>query len=105
MVRYITVLSVLLVALNPAAAIVPARTDRADPRNVAKSQPAPPTDAPARVFRMQAGAAILLDGRPCPWERVPADAAIVHMEVAEGSGLVVRIHFRSARSGAAPKSK
>jgi hypothetical protein len=37
---------------------------------------------------------ILLDGKPCRYEAVPAHAVIVRMEVSEDKKTVLKIHFR-----------
>jgi hypothetical protein len=37
---------------------------------------------------------ILLDGKPCKYEAIPATASIVRMEVAADKKTVLKIHFR-----------
>jgi hypothetical protein len=40
---------------------------------------------------------ILLDGRPCAYKDVPADASILKMEVAVDKKTALKIHFRSRK--------
>jgi hypothetical protein len=40
---------------------------------------------------------VLLDGRPCKYADVPAQARIVRMEVAADQRTVLKIHFRSGK--------
>jgi len=40
---------------------------------------------------------VLLDGKPCKYENVPANARIVRMETAADKKTVLRIHFRSQK--------
>jgi hypothetical protein len=40
---------------------------------------------------------IVLNGKPCPYAQVPANARIVHMELAADNQTVLRIIFRTGR--------
>jgi hypothetical protein len=45
-------------------------------------------------FAVTHGTELLLNGKPCRYQDVPADARIVHMEVAADRKTVLKIHFR-----------
>jgi hypothetical protein len=40
---------------------------------------------------------VLLNGKPCRYQEVPASARIVRMEVAEDNKTVLKIHFRTGK--------
>jgi hypothetical protein len=40
---------------------------------------------------------VLLDGRPCKYEQIPEDAAIIFAEVDQDRKTLLKIHFRSAK--------
>jgi hypothetical protein len=40
---------------------------------------------------------VLLNGKPCRYEKVPGDASIVQMELAADNKTVLKIHFRSRK--------
>jgi len=48
-------------------------------------------------FLMTDGTEVLLNGKPCKYEKVPAHASIVRMEVAEDKKTVLKIHFRTGK--------
>jgi hypothetical protein len=48
-------------------------------------------------FALTEQTAVLLDGKPCRYQDVPANARIVHMEVAEDRTTVLTIHFRTGK--------
>lgn len=61
------------------------------PKTVQKTAPRP-------EYRMTKDTEIRLDGRPCPYEQVPADASIVHVEVTPGNPpTILAIHFKSKK--------
>jgi hypothetical protein len=60
-------------------ALVPARS----------SEPGIPTD-----YVMTAETEVLLNGKPCKYSAVPANASIVLMEVAADRKTVLKVHFR-----------
>jgi hypothetical protein len=43
------------------------------------------------------GTEILLNGRPCKYEDVPARASIVRMELAADNKTVLKVHFRTRK--------
>lgn len=47
--------------------------------------------------RLNAWTAVFLNGKPCPYDAIPADAIITYAEVAEDGQTLVLIRFRSAR--------
>jgi hypothetical protein len=56
-------------------------------------------------FRITAATEVLLDGRPCPFERVPNNATIIFLETTTNeSKEIARIHFRTGRPAASPTS-
>jgi hypothetical protein len=63
----------------------------ATPTQPAAAQ-APPTD-----FVLTHETEVLLDGKPCRYEEVPAHARIVRMEVAADRKTVLKVHFRSGK--------
>jgi hypothetical protein len=40
---------------------------------------------------------VLLNGKPCKYEKVPAHASIVHMEVAADNKTLLTVHFRTRK--------
>jgi hypothetical protein len=50
-------------------------------------------------FRITATTEVLLDGRPCRYERIPQGASIIFLETTTNlSKEIVKIHFRTSRS-------
>lgn len=57
-------------------------------------------------YRITEKTEVLLDGRPCRYEKIPNDAIITLLEtVTNESKEITRIHFRSARRATSPTSK
>jgi hypothetical protein len=57
-------------------------------------------------FRITEKTEVLLDGRPCPYSKIPDGATIVLLETDTNlSKEITRIHFRSPRRPAASTSK
>lgn len=57
-------------------------------------------------YRITEKTEVLLDGRPCRYEKIPNDAIITLLETTTNeSKEITRIHFRSARRSTAPTSK
>jgi hypothetical protein len=52
---------------------------------------------PNLEFQLTPQTEVLLDGKPCPFSAVPADARIVSLEVAADKKTVLKVHFRSGR--------
>jgi hypothetical protein len=48
-------------------------------------------------YQVTEDTAITLDGRPCKYRDVPANATIIKMEVAPDKKTVVKVHFRTGR--------
>ena len=77
------------------------------PRNEATERKARPRlELPKHVkatanrlqYQMTKDTEIRLDGRPCPYDRIPGDASIVHMEVVAGNPpTILAIHFKSKK--------
>jgi hypothetical protein len=78
------------------AAIVDVRRTLASelPAKAARVRPSV-TEEPE--FLMTANTAVLLDGKPCQYEEVPAGAAIHRMEVAPDRKTVIRVFFRTRK--------
>jgi hypothetical protein len=66
----------------------------AQPSNVQKSQTALAAEWP---FALTDQSEILLNGKPCRFEEVPAQASISLLELAADRHTVLRIHFRTQR--------
>lgn len=57
-------------------------------------------------YRITEKTEVLLDGRPCRYEKIPNDAVIILLEtVTNESKEITRIHFRSARRSTSPTAK
>ncbi len=68
------------------------------PRFPAKSALVAPTvEGPESEFLMTAATAVVVDGKPCRYEEVPAQASIVRMEVAPDRKTVIRVFFRTRK--------
>jgi hypothetical protein len=52
---------------------------------------------PKEEFVVTEQTEVLLDGRPCRYQDVPAGAGIVQMEVAADNKTVLKIHFRTKK--------
>jgi hypothetical protein len=60
-----------------------------------KRLPALSADIPYRITEQTE---VLLDGRKCPYEKVPNSAKIIFMEIdSEASKVILRIHFQSQK--------
>ena len=68
---------------------------------VAKRTAQPPVQAAGQETRSEyvltRQTEVLLNGKPCKYENVPADARIVRMEVAADKKTVLKIHFRTGK--------
>lgn len=54
-------------------------------------------------FRITSNTEVRLDGRPCPYEKIPQGATIVLLEtVTNESKEIARIHFRSPKRSTSP---
>jgi hypothetical protein len=81
----------------PARVAAPPAHVAAPPAHVA-APPAQPTGQGARPeFALTEQTTVLLDGKPCRYQDVPANARIVHMEVAADRTTVLTIHFRTGK--------
>lgn len=57
-------------------------------------------------FRITSATEVLLDGRPCPYARIPNNATIILLETTTNeSKEIARIHFRTGQPSALPASK
>jgi hypothetical protein len=93
--------------LSPALASRAPRPERLDlgrplPFSLTRDLPPDlPLTASARPqkdeFQVTEDTAVTLDGRPCKYRDVPANATIIKMEVGPDKKTVVKIHFHSGR--------
>jgi hypothetical protein len=106
MLRWKLALFVVLVCISSATASV----ERRLPQTMEKDIPLKflrslPTTAANDDFRITAATEVLLDGRPCPYQRIPNHATIILLEtMTNESKEIARIHFRSG-SSVSPASK
>lgn len=105
MIRWISVLFVSVLYFSPVYASLDNRERLAENRSallkslLAKSARTTKDDD----FRITSNTEVLLDGRPCPYEKIPEGAMIVLLEtVTNESKEISRIHFRSPRRPASP---
>lgn len=61
---------------------------------IAKLSAAPPVPR-KQTFEVTSRTEIFLDGKPCPYAKVPRTAEITYMEVTADRKHAVKIHFRS----------
>lgn len=52
---------------------------------------------PSPEYRLTHNTQVLLDGKPCAFERIPASATIIRMDVEADSDVILRIQFRTAK--------
>ena len=57
----------------------------------------PPVVETRSDFVVTKATQVLLDGKPCRYEEIPARATIIRMEVAADGKTVLKIHFRSRK--------
>ncbi len=92
----------ILAALTAASSVLGARDFRKSEiapganvvKPVAAGQPAKDKDGHPEV-QLNAQTAVYLDGQPCPYSAIPADAIITYAEVAEDGKTLLLIRFRS----------
>lgn len=106
MIRWLTILLVWLLCLSSARASLERKEHRAPVKSLfSLSASAAKNDD----FRITASTEVLLDGRPCRYEKVPDGATIVLLEtITNESKEISRIHFRSPKrpsSSGATKSR
>jgi hypothetical protein len=100
MVRFLLVLLISLTFLPPAIAIVTPRHELSSlfERNYRSSEKRLPVPSPDDAYRITEKTEVLLDGRKCPYEKVPYSAKIIFMEIdSEASKVILRIHFQSRK--------
>jgi hypothetical protein len=93
MIRFVLASLTFLTFLPPATALA-TPSNRFSAR-LEKRLPAPSPDS---AYRITDETETLLDGRKCPYEKVPNSAKIILMEIdSEASKVVLRIHFQSQK--------
>lgn len=94
MMRLMAVLSVLAMAVSAASAAIAPREERVPRARVAVSKViearATPENEP---YQMTKTTEVRLDGQPCRFEDVPADAEITLMEVSTDRRQILKVHF------------
>jgi hypothetical protein len=97
MTRLMIAVTVTLWTLSPAAATLTPRNDRSPfsivqlPERTKK----PSAPRPHSGFRIVDGTEVLLNGRRCQYEDVPAHAVVILLEVAPDNRTVIRVHFQT----------
>ena len=100
MLRWKLALLVVLVSLSSATASV----ERRLPQTMEKDIPIKFLRSLSTItgkddFRITATTEVLLDGRPCPYQRIPNHATIILLETTTNqSKEITRIHFHSGSS-------
>lgn len=107
MMRGSLILVLSLISVVPASASL-GRKERPDLSRFLSSRPLlSVTPATGEDFRITAETEVLLDGQPCPYDRIPNGATIILLETATNlSKEIVKIHFRTPNrspSSARPK--
>ena len=108
MIRWMMILLVSLLSLSPAHASLdrkerPAGNKLLSIKSLFSLSAASPKDD---EFRITEKTEVLLDGRPCRYERIPNGATIILLEIVTNeSKEIARIHFRSPRRSASSTSK
>lgn len=102
MTRSLGALVASIVCLSPVAASLGtpkdlSREHRAPYRQAKQTVAEAHATEPGVDFVMTADSEVWLDGRPCEYKKVPANAAIVRVEVAPDRKTILRIEFRSAK--------
>src|SRR5438045_5292020 len=97
--RFIASLITLMLACGPVQANLTAwpklpLTEQKFAPLVAKLSSAPPVSR-KQTFEVTSRTEIFLDGKPCPYAKVPRTAEITYMEVTADKKHAVKIHFRS----------
>lgn len=100
MIRWMTILLVWMLCFSSARASL----ERKEHRAPVKSLLSLSTNAAKNdEFRITASTEVLLDGRPCRYEKIPDGATIVLLETTTNeSKEISRIHFRSPKRSASP---
>ena len=99
LIRWMLVLLVSLLHLTPVHASLGRKKHPAADKHIPiKKVASLPTASANDEFRIMPSTEVLLDGRPCRYEKIPNSATIILLEtVSNESKEIVRIHFRSSR--------
>lgn len=107
MIRWMATLVVSLLLLSPACASLDRKEHPGHSSLIPlKSLLSPSAGANNDEYRITEKTEVLLDGRPCRFDKIPKEATIILMEtMTNESKEISRIHFRSGRRSASPTSK
>jgi hypothetical protein len=95
---WIGFVSVGSATLSPRKEAVKSNKEPAQATRIADQVKEPVMPDPASSeFAVTQQTEILLDGRPCNYAQIPANAAILRMEVAPDRKTAVRIYFRTRK--------
>jgi hypothetical protein len=100
MIRFTLAFLTSLILVSPTRAIVTPQTQflpRLEKSHLLSEKRLPALCADT-AYRITEKTEVLLDGRNCPYEKVPNSAKIIFMEIdSEASKVILRIHFQSQK--------